>query len=182
MAQEEQDQRLRQSQRAYVGFLDDGEQDGHYESLVKDMIANKGKRLVVNINDLRKTLPERARALIDNAGDEIVALQVIIILFDCYYIIIYSLKEVRALTQLLFILACPQRVRRVPGPHLRQGEQGVLRRVRGKLRLTSRDRSNADLASPQQPGLHRGHRHQSLPRQTKSDDFCPLLPGHSQEP
>ncbi len=76
MAQEEQDQRLRQSQRAYVGFLDDSEQDGHYESLVKDMIANKGKRLVVNINDLRKALPERAKALLDNAGDEIVALQV----------------------------------------------------------------------------------------------------------
>lgn len=76
MAQEEQDQRLRQSQRAYVGFLDDSEQDGHYESLVKEMISNKGKRLVVNINDLRKSLPERAKALIDNAGDEIVALQV----------------------------------------------------------------------------------------------------------
>jgi hypothetical protein len=73
---EEQDQRLRQSQRAYVGFLDDGEQDGQYESLVKEMIANRGKRLVVNINDLRKALPDRAKALLENAGDEIVALQV----------------------------------------------------------------------------------------------------------
>ena len=76
MAMEEQDQRLRQSQRAYVGFLDDGEQEGHYEGLVKDMIANKSKRLIVNINDLRKALPERAKNLLDNAGDEIVALQV----------------------------------------------------------------------------------------------------------
>ncbi len=84
MAQEEQDQRLRQSQRAYVGFLDDSEQDGHYESLVKEMISNKGKRLVVNINDLRKSLPERAKALIDNAGDEIVALQVFFIDFFKY--------------------------------------------------------------------------------------------------
>ena len=73
---EEQDQRLRQSQRAYVGFLDDGEQDGQYESLVKEMIANRGKRLVVNINDLRKALPDRAKSLLENAGDEIVALQV----------------------------------------------------------------------------------------------------------
>ena len=72
---EEQDQRLRQSQRAYVGFLDDGEQDGQYESLVKEMIANRGKRLVVNINDLRKALPDRAKALLESAGDEIVALQ-----------------------------------------------------------------------------------------------------------
>jgi DNA replication licensing factor MCM3 len=76
MANEEQDQRLRQSQRAYVSFLDDGEQDGHYEGLVKEMIANKEKRLIVNINDLRRAAPERAKSLIENAGDEIVALQV----------------------------------------------------------------------------------------------------------
>ena len=76
MSNEEQDQRLRQSQRAYVGFLDDGEQDGHYDSLIKEMIANKSKRLVVNINDIRRALPERAKSLIENAGDEIVALQV----------------------------------------------------------------------------------------------------------
>ena len=76
MSNEEQDQRLRQSQRAYVGFLDDGEQDGHYDSLVKELIANQEKRLVVNINDLRKALPERAKSLIENAGDEIVAFQV----------------------------------------------------------------------------------------------------------
>jgi hypothetical protein len=40
------------------------------------MVANKGKRLTVNINDLRRALPDRAKSLIDNAGDEIVALQV----------------------------------------------------------------------------------------------------------
>ena len=87
---EEQDQRLRQSQRAYVGFLDDGEQDGQYESLVKEMIANRGKRLVVNINDLRKALPDRAKALLENAGDEIVALQVQYSV--CFWMMCFTLR------------------------------------------------------------------------------------------
>lgn len=39
-------------------------------ALVKDMIAEKSKRLIVNINDLRKKNPARANALITNAFDE----------------------------------------------------------------------------------------------------------------
>lgn len=43
-------------------------------ALVKDMIADKSKRLVVNINDIRKKNPERAAALLVNAFEEQFAL------------------------------------------------------------------------------------------------------------
>ena len=49
MSVEEQEQRLRQIQRQYVGFLDDGEADGVYEKNVGDMIKEKKNRLLVNI-------------------------------------------------------------------------------------------------------------------------------------
>lgn len=39
-------------------------------SHVKDMIAEKGKRLVVNINDVRRKCPARASALLADAFDE----------------------------------------------------------------------------------------------------------------
>lgn len=37
---------------------------------VKDMIAENGKRLIVNINDVRRKNPVRAAALLTNAFDE----------------------------------------------------------------------------------------------------------------
>ena len=75
MAVEEREQYLRQIQRQYVGFLDDGEAEGVYEKAVGDLIKEKGKRLNVNINDLRKALPERAKHILEDAFDEIVAIQ-----------------------------------------------------------------------------------------------------------
>ena len=75
MSIEEQEQRLRQIQRQYVGFFDDGEADGTYEKAVTELIAQKDKRLNVNINDLRKALPERAQNILVDAFDEIVAIQ-----------------------------------------------------------------------------------------------------------
>ncbi len=75
MSIEEQEQRLRQIQRQYVGFFDDGEAEGTYERAVSELIANKHKRLVVNINDLRRALPERTKNILEDAFDEIVAMQ-----------------------------------------------------------------------------------------------------------
>ena len=72
---EDLEQRLRGVQRQYVGFLDDAEQEGKYERLINDMIASKMNRLIININDLRKSMKERANALMENASDEIIALQ-----------------------------------------------------------------------------------------------------------
>lgn len=42
---------------------------------VKQMIDDKSKRLVVNINDLRRKKPERARSLLENAFEEQIAFQ-----------------------------------------------------------------------------------------------------------
>ena len=75
MSVEEQEQRLRQIQRQYVGFFDDGEGEAIYEKAVSEMISQNGRRLNVNINDLRRALPERAKNILEDAFDEIVAIQ-----------------------------------------------------------------------------------------------------------
>lgn len=72
---EDLEQRIRGIQRQYVGFLDDAEQEGKYERLVNDMIASKMKRLIINVNDLRKSLPDRAKLLMESAFDEQIAMQ-----------------------------------------------------------------------------------------------------------
>jgi len=73
--QEETEQRLRDFQREYVDFLDDGDQQGIYSDLVRDMIEKKNQRLIVNVNDLRRSNPERAHGLLSNCFDEVSAFQ-----------------------------------------------------------------------------------------------------------
>lgn len=68
-----------------MGFLDDAESGGKYEKLITEMMGADGIRLVVNVNDLRKALPDRARALLfhsqesqssgSSAFEEILAIQ-----------------------------------------------------------------------------------------------------------
>lgn len=70
MANVDVDQELREAQSAYQDFLDDEEDQGKYSQLIKDMITDKSRRLVVNINDLRKKNSKRAAALLNNAFDE----------------------------------------------------------------------------------------------------------------
>ncbi|XP_049870494.1 DNA replication licensing factor Mcm3 [Pectinophora gossypiella] len=69
------DQRLRDLQREYLEFLDDEEDQGIYAEKVKQMIADKSQRLIVNINDLRRKSPERARNLLETAFEEQIAFQ-----------------------------------------------------------------------------------------------------------
>ncbi|PNF28221.1 DNA replication licensing factor Mcm3 [Cryptotermes secundus] len=75
MGEVEVDQRLRDLQREYLDFLDDEEGDGTYSQLVKDLVADKGKRLLVNVNDLRHRNPVRAASLLNNAFEEQLAFQ-----------------------------------------------------------------------------------------------------------
>jgi len=75
MAEQEYEQRMRDLQREYVDFLDDSDRDGVYDRLVRDMIENKGSRLVVSINDLRNQNQTRAFALLDKSFEEVVAFQ-----------------------------------------------------------------------------------------------------------
>ncbi|ENN78095.1 DNA replication licensing factor Mcm3 isoform X2 [Dendroctonus ponderosae] len=61
---------LREAQSHYQDFLDDEEDQGKYSKLIKDMIEEKGRRLVVNVNDLRRKNPVRALALLNHAFEE----------------------------------------------------------------------------------------------------------------
>jgi len=73
MTEQEVEQRLRDLQRSYVDFLDDGDDQGIYDRLVRDMIEAKEQRITVNINDLRRSNPERAKALLNECFEEIAA-------------------------------------------------------------------------------------------------------------
>jgi len=75
MAEADYEQRMRELQRSYVEFLDDSDRDGVYDRLVREMIDNKGNRLVISINDLRNQNRERALALLQTSFEEISALQ-----------------------------------------------------------------------------------------------------------
>lgn len=46
------------------------EQQGKYSDLVKNMLADNKRRLVININDLRRKDPQRANSLLNNAFEE----------------------------------------------------------------------------------------------------------------
>ncbi|CAH1956081.1 unnamed protein product [Acanthoscelides obtectus] len=69
------DNHFRMLQKEYLDFLDDQEDQGKYANLIKNMIADKSLRLVVNINDLRRKNPSRAQALLTNAFEEQKAFQ-----------------------------------------------------------------------------------------------------------
>ncbi|XP_013393100.1 zygotic DNA replication licensing factor mcm3-like [Lingula anatina] len=69
------DQRLREIQREYLDFLDDDVDQGIYTAKVKDMISNNNVRLTVNINDLRRKMPARSAAVIENSFEDLVAFQ-----------------------------------------------------------------------------------------------------------
>ncbi|KAH8343404.1 hypothetical protein KR059_010142 [Drosophila kikkawai] len=64
------EQFIKDIQREYVDFLDDEEDQGIYAGHVKDMIAEKSKRLIVNVNDLKRKNPQRAMGLLSNTADE----------------------------------------------------------------------------------------------------------------
>ncbi|XP_068622729.1 DNA replication licensing factor Mcm3 [Battus philenor] len=75
MEESDFDQRLRDLQREYLEFLDDEEDQGMYMERVKQMITEKSKRLVVNINDLRRKNSARAKNILENAFEEQIAFQ-----------------------------------------------------------------------------------------------------------
>lgn len=66
----EAEQFIKDIQREYADFLDDEEDQGIYAGHVKEMIAENSTRLIVNINDLKRKNPARAKGLLSNASDE----------------------------------------------------------------------------------------------------------------
>ncbi|XDV41559.1 hypothetical protein PO909_010413 [Leuciscus waleckii] len=69
------DQELREAQRDYLDFLDDDQDQGIYQSKVRQMISENKSRLIVNLNDLRRRNEKRAAKLLNNAFEELVAFQ-----------------------------------------------------------------------------------------------------------
>ncbi|XP_076128400.1 DNA replication licensing factor MCM3 [Alosa pseudoharengus] len=69
------DQAMREAQRDYLDFLDDDQDQGIYQSKVRDMISENKFRLIVNINDLRRRNETRAARLMNNAFEELLAFQ-----------------------------------------------------------------------------------------------------------
>lgn len=69
------DRELREAQRDYLDFLDDEQDQGVYQSKVRDMISNNQCRLIVNINDLRRRNENRAARLLNNAFEELLPFQ-----------------------------------------------------------------------------------------------------------
>ncbi|XP_014665851.1 PREDICTED: zygotic DNA replication licensing factor mcm3-like [Priapulus caudatus] len=67
------DQHLREWQRDYLDFLDDDEDQGIYQQKVRNMIANGEFRLIVNINEMRRKKPRRAKGILDNSFEELIA-------------------------------------------------------------------------------------------------------------
>lgn len=66
---------LREAQRDYLDFLDDEEDQGIYQSKVRELISDNQYRLIVNVNDLRRKNEKRANRLLSNAFEELVAFQ-----------------------------------------------------------------------------------------------------------
>ncbi|XP_056150532.1 DNA replication licensing factor MCM3 [Lampris incognitus] len=69
------DQAMREARRDYLDFLDDDQDQGLYQSRVRDMISENKARLIVNINDLRRRNEARAAKLMNNAFEELLAFQ-----------------------------------------------------------------------------------------------------------
>ncbi|XP_015905986.2 zygotic DNA replication licensing factor mcm3 isoform X1 [Parasteatoda tepidariorum] len=75
MADIDIDQRLRDIQKEYLDFLDDDSDQGVYSQLAKDLILRKGRRMLINVNDLRKKNPVRCQSLLNSSFEEFVAFQ-----------------------------------------------------------------------------------------------------------
>ncbi|KAJ8274796.1 hypothetical protein COCON_G00094210 [Conger conger] len=67
------DREMREAQRDYLDFLDDDQDQGIYQSKVRDMISENKFRLIVNINDLRRRNETRAMRLLNSSFEELLA-------------------------------------------------------------------------------------------------------------
>ncbi|XP_067273228.1 MCM3 minichromosome maintenance deficient 3 (S. cerevisiae), like [Pseudorasbora parva] len=70
-----EDLEQRESQREYLDFLDDDQDQGIYHEKVRSMVSEGQCRLIVNVNDLRRKSEKRAKELLKNAFAELVAFQ-----------------------------------------------------------------------------------------------------------
>ncbi|KAJ8270486.1 hypothetical protein GJAV_G00115370 [Gymnothorax javanicus] len=69
------DREMKEAQRDYLNFLDDDDDQGIYQSKVRDMISENKFRLIVNINDLQRRNEARATKLLNRSFEELLAFQ-----------------------------------------------------------------------------------------------------------
>lgn len=67
--------RSREITLEYLNFLDDATEDRIYTQKIEDLIKDNGTRLIINLNDLRRRLPERAERLFKAFVVEIVCFE-----------------------------------------------------------------------------------------------------------
>ena len=67
--------RAREITLEYLNFLDDATEERIYTEKIEDMIKDNGTRLIVNLNDLRRRMPERSDRLLKTFVEEIVCLE-----------------------------------------------------------------------------------------------------------
>ncbi|VDM37552.1 unnamed protein product [Toxocara canis] len=67
--------RSREITLEYLNFIDDSADQKIYVQKVEDLIKENGNRLIINLNDMRMKLPERASGLLKNFAQEILCLQ-----------------------------------------------------------------------------------------------------------
>ncbi|EFO21958.1 DNA replication licensing factor [Loa loa] len=71
----EDENRAREITLEYLNFLDDSGGDKVYLQKCEDMIKDNGSRIIINLNELRKKLPQRVTGLLRNFVPEILCLQ-----------------------------------------------------------------------------------------------------------
>ncbi|XP_046839242.1 zygotic DNA replication licensing factor mcm3-like [Xenia sp. Carnegie-2017] len=69
------EQYLRTIQREYLDFIDDDDDQSVYHGKIGDMIKKEKCRVIVNINDLRRKNEKRAKSLLAESFEELIAFQ-----------------------------------------------------------------------------------------------------------
>uniref|UniRef100_A0A914PE96 DNA replication licensing factor MCM3 n=1 Tax=Panagrolaimus davidi TaxID=227884 RepID=A0A914PE96_9BILA len=71
----DEENRQREITQAYLNFLDDSADEKVYTQKVEDLISTQSKRLIVDLDDVRRKLPERAKGLCEDFVNEIVCFE-----------------------------------------------------------------------------------------------------------
>ncbi|KAI6173760.1 DNA replication licensing factor MCM3 [Aphelenchoides besseyi] len=67
--------RRQEIKREYVDFLDDKDSDEIYVHKIEDLVQKKSHRLIINMQDIRRNLPDRYEGIRNNFVTEIIALE-----------------------------------------------------------------------------------------------------------
>ncbi|KAL7069668.1 hypothetical protein ACQ4LE_010848 [Meloidogyne hapla] len=75
MVDKADENRMREIMQEYLNFLDDSGEERIYINRIEDMIRDETTRIIVDINDVRLKMKERANLLLSSFVDEIIAFE-----------------------------------------------------------------------------------------------------------